>query len=151
MSDKQKILTEADEAYSELQEAIAGLDDAEMNRVWLGSWGVREILVHAAAWDQEMAPAFGRIGRGEEPYAAGAYDDADAWNARFVERKKGAKPSEALADLEASHRRLVAAATALGAEHFSEGAPARALLEGTGAQHYREHAAQIRQWRRGGR
>lgn len=151
MSDKQKILTEADDAYSELQEAIAGLDDAEMSRVWLGSWGVREILVHAAAWDREMAPALGRIGRGEEPYAAGAYDDADAWNARFVERKKGAKPSEVLADLETSHRLLVAAAGALGAEHFSEGAPARALLEGTGAQHYREHAAQIRRWRQGGR
>jgi hypothetical protein len=118
-----------------------------MSHVWLGTWGAREILIHISAWDREMAPALARIGRGEPPYPAGAYDDADAWNARFVEARSGAKPADVLADLEASHRELVAAAAALGEEHFAAGAPARGLLEGTGAQHYREHAAQIREWR----
>jgi len=150
MGDKHKILQEASEAYGELREAITGLDESRVTDVWLGSWGVKEILIHISGWDREMTPALARIERGEPAYPAGSYDDFNAWNARFVEAGKHAKTSEILIDLEASHRSLVAAATALGEEHFAVGAPARDLLEGTGAQHYREHAAQIRQWRSGG-
>jgi Protein of unknown function (DUF1706) len=150
MGDKVKVLQEAGEAYGELREAVTGLDERQMTSAWLGTWGVKEIVIHIAGWDREMAPALARIERGEAAYPAGTYDDFNAWNARFVEAGKHAKISEILIDLEASHRGLVAAATALGEEHFTTGAPARDLLEGTGAQHYREHAAQIRQWRSGG-
>jgi Protein of unknown function (DUF1706) len=147
MGDKQKVLQDAAEAYGELREAVAGLDEAQTRAVWLGIWGVNEILIHISGWDREIAPAFARIERGEPAYPAGAYDDFDAWNARFVEAGKHAQSAEVLADLEASHRGLVAAAGALGDEHFAPGAAARELLDGTGAQHYREHAAQIREWR----
>ena len=151
MGDKGKVLREAGEAYGELEQAIGGLDDAQAGRVWLGSWGVREILIHIAAWDQEMTPALGRIRRGEPAFPEGvSYDDADAWNARFVEAKVGVKLVDILSELEAAHRDLVAAAAALGEAHWTEGAAARNLFEGTGAQHYREHATQIREWRRDG-
>ena len=151
MGDKRKLLRDADEAYAELRQAISGLDEAHLGRVWLGTWGVREILIHISAWDREMIPALGRIGRGEQPYPAGvSYDDADAWNARFVAAKTGAKATEVLADLEASHRDFITAAEALGEEHFSAGSPARSLFAGTGPEHYREHAAQIREWRHDG-
>lgn len=150
MGNKDKVLREASEAYGELQEAVTGLDEPQMTSTWLGTWGVKEIVIHIAGWDREMAPALARIERGEPAYPAGTYDDFNAWNARFVEAGKHAKTSAILIDLEASHRGLVTAASALGEEHFAMGAPARDLLEGTGAQHYREHAAQIRQWRSGG-
>lgn len=149
MGDKEKVLKDCDEAYGELREAIAGLDEARARAIWLGTWGVKEILIHIAAWDREMAPALSRIGRGEAPYPAGTYDDFDAWNARFVEAGKDAPEHEILVDLEASHRGLVAAANALGEAHFVADAPGRELFEGTGAKHYREHAAQIRDWRNG--
>src|SRR5262245_42024945 len=149
MGDKQKLLHEADEAYEELGKAIAGLDEAKAGRVFLGTWGTREILIHIAAWNREMAPALTRIGKGEPPYADGFYDDADAWNARFVEAKKGEKLSEILADVERSHRDLVSAAAALSDQHLGPDTPARGMLEATAAQHYREHAAQIREWRSG--
>ena len=148
MAEKQKLLREADETDRELRRAIDGLDEAQMSRVWLGTWGVREIVIHISGWHQEMIPAFGRIGRGDSPYPDGvSYDDADAWNARFVEAKKLAKPAEILADLEASHRDFVRAAAALTEEHFAPDATARGLFEGAGPQHYQEHIAQIRQWR----
>lgn len=148
MGDKQKLLRDADEAYGELREAIIGLDDGEASRVWLGTWGVREILIHISGWHREMIPALGRTGRGEAPYPEGvSYDDADAWNARFVDARKSAKLADVLADLEASHRHFITAAAAVPDEHFIAGAPARSLFEGAGAEHYREHAAQIRQGR----
>ncbi len=144
MSDKARLLQEADEAFSELRQAIDGLDDARLTRVWLGTWGIREILIHITGWHQEMLPALARVTRGDSPYPAGTYDDFDAWNARFVEAKAGVKVTDVLAQLDASHRDFVRAA---GAVPDAQLAAARDLVEGTGAGHYREHAAQIRAWR----
>jgi hypothetical protein len=148
MSDKATLLWEADEAFAELRGAIEGLTDEEMCRVWLGTWGVREILIHIAGWHEELTPALGRLAKGEAAYPAGTYDDFDAWNARFVDRKAGVKAADVLAGLEASHREFVRAAAALPEAHFAPGGAAREPFEGAGAGHYREHAAQIRQWRR---
>ena len=151
MADKQKLLRDAAEAYEELRGAISGLDEAQMGRVWLGTWGAREIVVHISGWHRAMIPAFGRLGRNESPYPEGvSYDDFDAWNARFVEAERHAKLTDVLTELDASHRDFVAAAGALSEEHFAAGSPARELFEGAGAPHYREHAAQIRQWRHEG-
>ena len=147
MSDKARLLREADQAFGELRESIEGLSDDEMRRVWLGTWGAREILIHISGWHDEMAPALGRIAKGEEPYPAGAYDDFDAWNARFVEQKTGVKTGDVIADLEGSHRAFLAAAAAVPEGFFAPGGAALAPFDGAGAGHYREHAAQIRRWR----
>ena len=148
MSDKARLVHEADEAFSELRQAVDGLDDARLTRVWLGTWSVREILVHVSGWHREMTPALARVARGEAAYPAGTYDDFDAWNARFVERRAGVKVADVLAELDASHRDFVRAAATVPDEHFAAGGAARDLFEGTGPGHYREHTAQIREWRR---
>jgi hypothetical protein len=147
MSDKATLLREADEAFTELRQAIDGLTDEAMRRVWLGTWGVREILIHISGWHDVMVPALGRVARGEAPYPAGTYDDFDAWNARFVAQKAGVKTADVVAELDASHRRLVAAAAAVPEAHFGPGGAARDPFDGAGPGHYREHSAQIRQWR----
>ncbi|MGH7353530.1 MAG: ClbS/DfsB family four-helix bundle protein [Candidatus Rokuibacteriota bacterium] len=149
MRDKDELLSRTSEAFGELRSAIAGLDEDRMRRVWLGTWGVRDILAHISGWHREMIPALGRVARGEAPYPQGAYDDFDAWNARFATAKRAAKTSEILDDLEASHRDFVAAAAALADEHLEPDATARKIIDGTGPEHYREHAAQIAEWRRG--
>jgi hypothetical protein len=58
--------------------AIDGLTDDQMRRPWLGTWGVREILIHVSGWHREMIPAPERVARGELAYPAGTYDDFDA-------------------------------------------------------------------------
>lgn len=147
MADKRKLLKDADEAYTELIETVAGLSDLEMSRVWLGTWGAREILIHIAAWDREMIPALQRVGRGEAPYAPGAYDDGDGWNARFVEARLGANTAGILAELAANHAAFVAAAAALPEEAYIPSDGAADLVSGITTGHYREHAGQIRGWR----
>jgi hypothetical protein len=147
MSDKAVLLREADETFGTLRASIDGLTEEAMNRVWLGTWGVREILIHVSGWHREMIPALGRIERGEPAHPAGAYDDFDAWNARFVETKAGVKVRDVLAELEASHRDFLAAARAVSEPHFAQGGAARDLVDGVGPGHYREHAAQIAAWR----
>jgi hypothetical protein len=149
MAEKQKLLDDADQAYVELKEAVAGLGETDLKQVFLGIWGAREILIHIAGWDREMTPALQNIGRGQAPYPDGAYDDADGWNARFVEARKSAKPADIMAELETSHRAVMTAAASLGESHFAPEQPARSIFEGTTTGHYREHAGQIRDWRKG--
>jgi hypothetical protein len=147
MSDKAALLREADLAFGELRGAIEGLTDEEMRRVWLGTWGVREIVIHISGWHDEMGAALGRIAKGDAPYPAGTYDDFDAWNARFVDQKAGVKSADVLAELDASHRRFVGVAAALPDSLFAPDGAAVGPFDGAGAGHYREHTAQIRQWR----
>jgi hypothetical protein len=147
MSDKARLLRDADEAYAELREAVEGLTEEEMRSVWLGSWGVREILIHISGWHEVVAPALGRVARGEAPWPAGTYDDFDAWNARFVLQKTGVKVGDILAELDATHRGLVVAAGAVPEQYLEQGGSARELFESNGPGHYREHASQIREWR----
>lgn len=145
MGAKRELLHETEAAYTELRQAVDGVPDARMTEAWLGSWGAREILVHISGWHREMIPALQRIAKGEAPYPDGvSYDDFDAWNARFVEAKTGVKVADVLAELDTSYRDFVRAAHALPEARIDD---ARALIEGTGAGHYREHAAQIRAWR----
>jgi hypothetical protein len=147
MSEKATRLRDADLAFSDLHGAIEGLTDDEMRRVWLGSWGVREILIHISGWHDEMIPALQRVGQGQVPYPAGTYDNFNAWNARFVDRKAGVKPADVVAELVASHRAFMGAAAQLPEALFAPGGAARDPFDGAGAGHYREHAEQIRQWR----
>ena len=42
MSEKETLLKDAQEGYLELQQSIAGLDEARAGEPWLGTWGVRE-------------------------------------------------------------------------------------------------------------
>ena len=147
MEAKQELLEKAEQEYGGLKAAIKGLDEAQMSQVWLGSWGVREILAHMTGWHREMIPALARLGRGEAPYPDGAYDDFDSWNARFVDARKGRPTAEILREVDASHRELLSAASRLPDEHFAEGKSASGLVDGVAAAHYREHAEQIRRWR----
>ncbi len=149
MGAKQELLQQAEQEFDGLKAAVKDLGEPQMSQVWLGTWGVREILAHAAGWHREMAPALERIGRGEAPYPDGAYDDFDNWNARFVEARKGQSGADLLRELDASHRAVLSAAERLPDEQFGEGKPASGLVDGITAGHYREHAEQIRQWRRG--
>jgi hypothetical protein len=149
MSDKAKLLQDADDTFAELRHAIDGLTEGQMRQAWLGTWGVREIAAHVSGWHEAMIPALQRIALGEAPYAAGTYDDFDAWNARFVEQRSGLSAAEIVARMEASHRDFVEAAAAVPEPHFTAGGAARDLVDGVGPGHYREHAAQIREWRAG--
>jgi hypothetical protein len=147
MGAKQELLQQAEQEYDGLKAAIKGLDEPQMIEVWLGTWGVREILAHATGWHREMIPALERLERGAAPYPDGAYDDFDSWNARFVEARKGQAFADILRELDASHREVMSAASRLPDEQFGEGKPASGLVDGITASHYREHAEQIRQWR----
>jgi len=148
MSAKEELLSKAEAEFKALQEAIRGLDETRLTRTMLGSWSIREILIHLAGWHREMTPALERLARGEKPVPEGvSYDDANAWNARFVEAKRGVHFSAVLTELEASYRAFLNAARAVPEERYAPGKTATRLVEANGPHHYKEHGEQIRAWR----
>ena len=147
MDARQAIIQATEHEYAKLRAAVHGLDEARMTEVWLGTWGVRQIVAHIAGWHREMMPALERLARGESPYADGTYDDFDRWNARFVDERKDVAVADLLRELDGSHRAFVQAIGRLAESELATGGPARGLVDGIGAGHYREHAAQIAEWR----
>lgn len=145
---KDELLKELDNEFNSLLQAVDGLSDEQMVQPWFGSWSVRDILAHVTGWHHEMDEALERISRGERPVPEGVdYSDADDWNARFVETWRNASPEAVLAELAASKGLFVAAAKLVPEDRFEEGRAAYRILTGSGANHYREHAPAIREWR----
>ncbi len=145
---KGELLSAAEHEYTLFQEALESLDEGRFGEVWLGVWSVKDIVAHISAWHRELAPALGRLARGERPIPEGvSYGDVDAWNAKFVAAKKAAPLPEVLRELERSHTDFMRAAAAVPAARFEPGRTAWKIVDQNSAHHYKEHGDQIRAWR----
>lgn len=149
MPAKNELLAQTDEEFRAFKATYAGLTEQQMTQPMLGSWSVREILCHVAGWHREMVPVMERIARGEKPTLEGvSYEDVEAWNEKFVRSYSGKSAREMIAEVEASHAALVAAAMKVPEERFAQGRSAHRTVDGVGPHHYREHGEEILQWRR---
>jgi hypothetical protein len=153
MTDKPTTLKLVDDEYQNLRNAIDGLDDAAMARVWFGTWAAKDILAHVLGWEREMTGALERIARGERPTPEGVdYSDGDAWNAKFAAAYHGVSARTIVAAWQQVHMNYVRAAQAVPDERFGtkDGKPntVNRLLETSGHGHYKEHAAEILEWRK---
>ncbi len=149
MSEKTKLLSEAETEFTQFKQAIVGLTEAQMREAWLGTWGVREIVSHISGWHREMGPALERLSRGERPVPDGtSYEDVDGWNARFADAKKSWTTADILRELDASHASFMTAAGAVPEVRFVSGKTAHKLVDLNSRHHYQEHRQQIEAWRK---
>ena len=145
---KAELLLATAREYKAFHEALHGLNEEQTAEVWLGTWGVKEIVAHITAWHREMAPALERLARGERPFAEGvSYDDVDAWNARFAAGARDREVADLLLDLDRSHEAFMQAADRVPAERWAAGKTTHRIVDASCAHHYREHADQILAWR----
>ena len=146
---KDALLREMEAGFDSLLAAVDGLTEEQMGRVWYGDWSVRDILAHVAGWHREEIAMLERMARGERPVPESAdYTDYDAWNARFAAKWRAASAGDVLAELKASEEAYLAAASRLPEERFEEGRTAQRLVQQGCTEHYREHADEIREWRK---
>jgi hypothetical protein len=149
MATKAEMLSDLEDEFQNLLNAVDGLTDEQMVQRWYGEWGVREILGHIIGWHHEMDGVLQRISRGERPVPEGvSYDDSDALNARFAETWQAASPAAVLEELTASKELFVKAAKMVPEERYEEGRTAQRILMGNGPDHYREHIPAILEWRK---
>ncbi len=149
MSEKTTLLSEAETELQTFKRSFAGLDEARMREVWLGTWSVRDIVAHISGWHREMIPALERLARGELPIPAGvSYDDVDAWNAKFAADRKGAATADILKELDASHAAFMQAAAGVPEDRYVPGKTAHKIVDLNSRHHYHEHREQIEAWRK---
>src|SRR5579862_5180169 len=79
------LVNEFDESQTDLKDAVSGLSDEQASQVWLGGWGVREIVAHVAGWEHAISEALEKMARGERPSAEGIdITDTDGSNDTFA-------------------------------------------------------------------
>ena len=145
---KDELLNAAAREYKTFHDALKGLNETHLTRVWLGRWSVKDIVAHISGWHREMIPALERMALGERPFAPGAsYEDVDAWNARFTAARTAASVTEALLELDRSHEAFMRAAAGVPAARYEPGKTAWRIVDLNSAHHYTEHGDQIRAWR----
>jgi hypothetical protein len=148
MSRLEVLIKELETSFAELQQAMEGLSHAQLLEQWFGEWSVYDICSHIVGWHHEMDEALERISRGERPTPEGVdYSDSDACNARFVETWQQSSGQAVMEELVASKDLFVAAARTVPDEKFEEGRAADRIMHASAIDHYREHAAAIREWR----
>jgi len=149
MSEKTTLLSGAETEFAAFTHALAGLGEAQMREVWLGTWSARDIVAHISGWHRELAPALRRMEKGERPIPEGvSYDDVDAWNARFADARKAAATADILKELDASHAAFLQAAAGVPEERYVPGKTAHKIVDFNSRHHYQEHRAQIEEWRK---
>jgi hypothetical protein len=149
MSEKTTLLSGAEAEFTAFKRALAGLTEAQMREVWLGTWSARDIVSHISGWHRELSPALARLQRGERPIPEGvSYDDVDAWNGRFADARRTAATADILKELDASHAAFLQAAAGVPEERYVPGKTAHKIVDLNSRHHYQEHRAQIEEWRK---
>jgi hypothetical protein len=149
MSDKESTLKLVDEEYEKLREALDGLSADQLSQVWFGTWGVKDIIAHVLGWEHEMTALMQRLTRGERPTPEGVdYSNGDEWNAKFALAMAPIDPPTVLANWRQVHMNFVNAAKAVPDDRYGEGKTVNRVLDASGYGHYRQHAADISEWRK---
>ncbi len=144
----QELLSQLEEARSELMAALQGLPEDKMTAPMLGEWSVKDILIHIAAWDEVAVQDLRRVARGRVPTVAAirGQEDIDRWNGFLVAARRPFPMAQVLAELEENRASLRQVLAQLPDALFGEGQLGRTFCE-IPARHEREHAQQIRSWR----
>ncbi|HEU5101769.1 MAG TPA: DinB family protein [Roseiflexaceae bacterium] len=104
-------LEELSRTRAELLGAIAGLDEAALDRKGVvGEWSIKNVLAHIAAWEDWVVQALpARVSSGVTPedFRQRA-EDEDRFNATEVAEREELTPDEQLMELERTRAELLA-------------------------------------------
>ena len=143
------LLDRLDAAWTDFNAAYAGLTDEQMLEPGVaGGWSVKDILAHVTTWEEEALkhlPVI--IGGGRPPRYATAYGGIDAFNARMTEQKRNLSLADVRAQVDDTHRRLIAFIQSVPADQFTGESRARRRLRLDTYSHYPIHTTMIRAWR----
>ena len=151
MAEHESLIDRFNQSQRKLIDAVSGLDEEKANQVWLGKWGVKQIVAHIAGWESAMTEALEKMAKGERPTAEGLdLSDTDGTNDLLVHRTAGKSWGHVLGDLEGAGAQFVRAVRSLPAERLEEGKTGRRIIE-TIIGHPDEHVTEISDWRSGAR
>lgn len=148
--DKDQLLKALEQARNELRASYQGLSEGNMTRLGaVGEWSVKDVLSHVASWEEVALPDLARLARGDmailasmDLYSAN-YDDA---NSMIMSMRRNLPLDQVLRELDLLRADFMTAVSRLPESALAEGQFGRILVQIT-AEHDKEHAENIRQWR----
>lgn len=146
---KQQLLDRLENAWADLQASFAGLSEAQMTQPGVtGDWSVKDILAHVTTWEEEALRMLPLILDGQTPPRyADLYGGLNAFNAQMSAQKRDLPLAEVLAQLDATHRRLIEVVQRAPDDQITRETRFRRRLRLDTYSHYPEHARAIRAWR----
>jgi hypothetical protein len=139
---KKDLITEEDEVWAELREAVDPLrQDLVLEDGYYPNWSVKDVLAHLACWMAEAAQALQqmRLGTFRDPKL-----DIDEVNARFYEACRDLDLHDVWAQLHSGRGRMLEELDLLPDDRLDE--EAVSWFRDSGAEHYREHVPRLREW-----
>jgi hypothetical protein len=155
-ADKRELLARIQQEWDALEETIAGLTEAQMLIPDAGGWSAKDNLAHLATWERWLLehhlgdrPAHEMLGIDETTLES--LDEAGI-NEVILRRNRDRPVADVLAELRATHRRILARFDALSFADLlrpryaddPEQAPVLDWVIGNTYDHFREHAGNIR-------
>lgn len=160
---KARLLELVEEEYRALQETLAQVPPERLTEPGVvGTWSVKDILAHIAAWQGRMVRWVTDALRGEVPQVLPAgmtWGDLDRWNEQTYLENRDRSLAEVLDQVARSYSQALEATRAATEDelfdpaHFPwrEGRPLWPMVAANTFWHHAEHAQAIGQWLRRGR
>ena len=152
--DKEEVERKLDAEWQALREAVESLSDDELAAPGVvEEWSVKDLLGHMAFWANKAAHDLDAINAAEEGaiQLAGGQEGVDAWNARESAARKDRPLADVRSEWEASFEAARQALSVTPSEKLEievQGWNMFTRFAEDTYRHYREHAAQIREWKR---
>lgn len=144
-ADRDKFFAEWAASRAELDTALAGLTDADLELPGMtGDWSGRETLVHIARWDETTTLMIVRNHLGILP-DVNEYDDYEWWNLRWAEIDADISLEAAKARYTTAHEDIVRTMRFLPDVSWND--YVRGWVREASLNHYRHHAETTRRWR----
>ena len=157
MQTKIELIESIEREYTNLQAALGGLSEEQLHRPGVvGDWTVKDVLAHIAVWQSRLITSMFKIEKDFKPETVEAQADVDRLNAQWYREQKDRDFEQIWDDLDSSYHQLLKRLDNWSDDalfdpkrcKWMKGQPFAEYVLGDSAEHYAEHAAQIREWRK---
>ncbi len=155
---KDELINRIETEWENLQAALDGLTEEQMHQPGVvGAWSVKDVLAHITAWQTRLITAMFKAEKGFAPETTEGGPTVDQLNEKFYREMKERPFEQVWDDLDSSYHQILARLTdwkekdLFDPKRFKwmKGQPFAEYIVGDSSDHYAEHAAQIREWRKG--
>ncbi len=146
---RDRLLQRVDQGWNMCLQTFEGLPDRVLLESGVvGDWSIRDLMAHAAIWEEEALEALPIILKGKSTVRYARYGGIDTFNELALEKKQRMSLNEVREGMVATHKRLIDFLSSVPETAYAtEGRFLKRLRLDT-YNHYREHAGQIEAWRK---
>jgi hypothetical protein len=154
---KDELIQQIESSWADLQSALDGLTEEQMHRPGVvGRWTVKDVLAHIAAWQTRLITAMFKAEKGFSPDTTEGGPTIDQLNEKFYREMKDRPFDLVWDDLDSSYHQLLNRLSGWNDKDlfnpkrfkWMKGQPFVEYIAGDSYEHYTEHAAHIRAWRK---